>query len=297
MAVGGENLTMTIEGRQRFPVRVRYARELRDNMEAMKRVLVKASNGAQLPLAQLVDFRITIGPPMISSENGLLQALVLMNVRGRDLGSFVEEAKKVVAEKVNLPAGYFLKWSGQYEDQLRAKQRLQLVVPAVILIIFILLYVTYNSWKEALLVILSLPFALVGGLLFLYLTGYNFSVAVWVGFIALFGTAVETGVIMLIYLREAFERRGPEDPEGAVMEGAVKRLRPVLMTVSAIIFGLIPLMWSTETGSDVMRPLATPVIGGMISSTILVLIVLPVLYLWMKERELSQARASSTTEA
>ena len=297
MAVGGENLTMTIEGRQRFPVRVRYARELRDNMEAMKRVLVKASNGAQLPLAQLVEFRIAIGPSMISSENGLLQALVLMNVRGRDLGSFVEEAKKVVAEQVKVPTGYFLKWSGQYEDQLRAKQRLQLVVPAVILIIFILLYVTYNSWKEALLVILSLPFALVGGLLFLYLTGYNFSVAVWVGFIALFGTAVETGVIMLIYLREAFDRLGRDDPEGAVMEGAVQRLRPKMMTVSAIIFGLVPLMWSTETGSEVMRPLATPVIGGMISSTILVLIVLPVLYLWMKEWELSQARASSTTEA
>jgi len=297
MAVGGENLTMTIEGRQRFPVRVRYARELRDNMEAIKRVLVKASNGAQLPLAQLVEFRIAIGPSMISSENGLLQALVLMNVRGRDLGSFVEEAKKVVAEQVKVPTGYFLKWSGQYEDQLRAKQRLQLVVPAVILIIFILLYVTYNSWKEALLVILSLPFALVGGLLFLYLTGYNFSVAVWVGFIALFGTAVETGVIMLIYLREAFDRLGRDDPEGAVMEGAVQRLRPKMMTVSAIIFGLVPLMWSTETGSEVMRPLATPVIGGMISSTILVLIVLPVLYLWMKEWELSQARASSTTEA
>ncbi len=297
MAVGGENLTMTIEGRQRFPVRVRYARELRDNMEAMKRVLVKASNGAQLPLAQLVEFRIAIGPPMISSENGLLQALVLMNVRGRDLGSFVEEAKKVVAKQVKVPTGYFLKWSGQYEDQLRAKQRLQLVVPAVILIIFILLYVTYNSWKEALLVILSLPFALVGGLLFLYLTGYNFSVAVWVGFIALFGTAVETGVVMLIYLREAFDRLGRDDPEGAVMEGAVQRLRPKMMTVSAIIFGLVPLMWSTETGSEVMRPLATPVIGGMISSTILVLIVLPVLYLWMKEWELSQARASSTTEA
>jgi len=297
MAVGGENLTMTIEGRQRFPVRVRYARELRDNMEAMKRVLVKASNGAQLPLAQLVEFRIAIGPPMISSENGLLQALVLMNVRGRDLGTFVEEAKKVVAEQVKVPTGYFLKWSGQYEDQLRAKQRLQLVVPAVILIIFILLYVTYNSWKEALLVILSLPFALVGGLLFLYLTGYNFSVAVWVGFIALFGTAVETGVVMLIYLREAFDRLGRDDPEGAVMEGAVQRLRPKMMTVSAIIFGLVPLMWSTETGSEVMRPLATPVIGGMISSTILVLIVLPVIYLWMKEWELSQTRASSTTEA
>jgi Cu(I)/Ag(I) efflux system membrane protein CusA/SilA len=297
MAVGGENLTMTIEGRQRFPVRVRYARELRDNMEAIKRVLVKATNGAQIPLAQLVEFRIAIGPSMISSENGLLQALVLMNVRGRDLGTFVEEAKKVVAEQVKVPTGYFLKWSGQYEDQLRAKQRLQLVVPAVILIILILLYVTYNSWKEALLVILSLPFALVGGLLFLYLMGYNFSVAVWVGFIALFGTAVETGVIMLIYLREAFDRLGRDDPEGAVMEGAVQRLRPKMMTVSAIIFGLVPLMWSTETGSEVMRPLATPVIGGMISSTILVLIVLPVLYLWMKEWESRRAGASSTTEA
>ncbi|MFN3475970.1 MAG: efflux RND transporter permease subunit, partial [Candidatus Methylomirabilales bacterium] len=292
-AIGGENLTMTIEGRQRFPVRVRYARELRDNIEVMKRVLVKASNGAQIPLAQLVDFKITIGPPMINSENGLLQALVLMNVRGRDLGSFVEEAKQVVTEKVKLPPGYFLQWSGQYEDQLRAKKRLQLVVPAVILIIFILLYVTYNSFKEALLVILSLPFALVGGLLFLYVMGYNFSVAVWVGFIALFGTAVETGVVMLIYLREAFERKGKEDPLEAVMEGAVKRLRPVLMTVSAIIFGLLPLMWSTETGSEVMRPLATPVIGGMISSTLLVLIVLPVLYLWMKEGELRQALAPS----
>jgi Cu(I)/Ag(I) efflux system membrane protein CusA/SilA len=266
-------------------------------MEAIKRVLVKATNGAQIPLAQLVEFRIAIGPSMISSENGLLQALVLMNVRGRDLGSFVEEAKKVVAEQVKIPTGYFLKWSGQYEDQLRAKQRLQLVVPAVVLIIFILLYVTYNSWKEALLVILSLPFALVGGLLFLYLMGYNFSVAVWVGFIALFGTAVETGVIMLIYLREAFDRLGRDDPEGAVMEGAVQRLRPKMMTVSAIIFGLVPLMWSTETGSEVMRPLATPVIGGMISSTILVLIVLPVLYLWMKEWESRRAGASSTTEA
>jgi Cu(I)/Ag(I) efflux system membrane protein CusA/SilA len=285
-AIGGENITTTIEGRQRFPVRVRYARELRDNLEAMKRVLVTAPGGAQIPLAQLVEPRIVLGPSMISSENGLLQATVLLNVRGRDLGGFVDEAKRVVAQKVPMPAGYFVQWSGQYEDQLRAKARLQLVVPVVILIILLLLYMTYGTLGEALLVILSLPFAMVGGLLLQFLLGYNFSVAVWVGFIALFGTAIETGVVMVIYLHEAFERRGKENLLEAVVEGAVQRLRPKLMTVSTIILGLVPLMWSTETGSEVMRPLATPLIGGMVSSTLLVLIVIPVIYAWMKERQL-----------
>jgi len=289
-AIGGENLTTAIEGRQRFPVRVRYARELRDRVEQLQRLYVPAMSGLQIPLAQLADFKVVMRPAMISSENGLLQALVLMNVRGRDLGGFVEEAKRIVAQKVALPQGYFLQWSGQYEDQLRAKQRLQLIVPLVLAIILLLLYVTYNSFKEALLVILSLPFAMVGGLVLVYLLGYNFSVAVWVGFIALFGTAVETGVIMLIYLREAFEAKGWENPVEAVVEGAVRRLRPKLMTVSAIIFGLLPLMWSTQTGSEVMRPLATPVIGGMVTSTLLVLIVIPAIYLWMKERELAKAK-------
>ncbi|MGH8058899.1 MAG: efflux RND transporter permease subunit, partial [Candidatus Entotheonellia bacterium] len=284
-AIGGENLTTAIEGRQRFPVRVRYARELRDRVEQMQRLFVPSMNGLQVPLAQVADFKVVMGPAMISSENSLLQAQVLLNVRGRDLGGFVEEAKRVVAQKVALPQGYFLQWSGQYEDQLRAKQRLQLIVPLVLAIILLLLYITYNSFKEALLVVLSLPFAMVGGLVLVYLLGYNFSVAVWVGFIALFGTAIETGVIMLIYLREAFEAKGQEDPVGAVMEGAVRRLRPKLMTVSAIIFGLLPLMWSTQAGSEVMRPLATPVIGGMVTSTFLVLIVIPVIYLWMKEQE------------
>jgi Cu(I)/Ag(I) efflux system membrane protein CusA/SilA len=288
MAIGGENITTAIEGRQRFPVRVRYARELRDNLDAMKRILVMAPGGAQIPLVQLVEPRVVLGPSMISSENGLLQATVLLNVRGRDLGGFVEEAKRVVAEKVPMPPGYFVQWSGQYEDQLRAKARLQIVVPVVILVILLLLYMTYGNLGEALLVILSLPFAMVGGLLLQYLLGYNFSVAVWVGFIALFGTAIETGVVMVIYLHEAFERRGRENPLEAVIEGAVKRLRPKLMTVSTIILGLVPLMWSTETGSEVMRPLATPLIGGMVSSTLLVLIVIPVIYLWMKERQLRQ---------
>ncbi|MBI3328029.1 MAG: efflux RND transporter permease subunit [Nitrospinae bacterium] len=290
-AIGGENLTTAIEGRQRFPVRVRYARELRDRIEAMRRLFVPAMNGLQVPLAQLAEFKVVMGPAMISSENGLLQALVLLNVRGRDLGGFVEQAKQVVAKKVALPQGYFLQWSGQYEDQLRAKKRLQVIVPLVLAIILLLLYITYNSFKEALLVVLSLPFAMVGGLVLVYLLGYNFSVAVWVGFIALFGTAIETGVIMLIYLREAFDAKGQEDPVEAVVEGAVRRLRPLLMTVSAIIFGLLPLMWSTQTGSEVMRPLATPVIGGMVTSTLLVLIVIPVIYLWMKERELVKARS------
>ncbi|HLC21386.1 MAG TPA: CusA/CzcA family heavy metal efflux RND transporter, partial [Candidatus Methylomirabilis sp.] len=290
-AIGGENITTAIEGRQRFPVRVRYARELRDNLDAMRRVFVMAPSGAQIPLAQLVEPRMVLGPSMISSENGLLQATVLLNVRGRDLGGFVEEAKRVVAEKVPMPAGYFVQWSGQYEDQLRAKARLQIVVPVVILVILLLLYMTYGSMGEALLVILSLPFAMVGGLVLQYLLGYNFSVAVWVGFIALFGTAIETGVVMVIYLHEAFERRGRENPLEAVVEGAVRRLRPKLMTVSTIILGLVPLMWSTDTGSEVMRPLATPLIGGMVSSTLLVLIVIPVIYLWMQEGQLRRDQA------
>ncbi len=209
------------------------------------------------------ECKLVMGPAMISSENGLLQALVFMNVRGRDLSGFVEQAKRIVAQQVALPQGYFLQWSGQYEDQLRAKQRLQIIVLLVLAIILLLLDITDNSFKEALLVILSLPFAMVGGLLL----GYNLSVAVWVGFIALFGTAVETGVVMLIYLREAFDAKGWENPGEAVIEGAVRRLRPKLMTVSAITFGLLPLMCSMQAGSEVMRPLATPVIGGMVTSS------------------------------
>jgi len=290
-AIGGKNVTTTIEGRARFPVRIRYARELRDNINALKNILVSAPNGAQIPLSQLSEISINMGPYMISSENGLLRNIVQLNVRGRDLVGFVEEAKKLVQKEVKLPIGYFVTWSGQYENQVRAKERLKIVVPLVLFIILILLYITYRSFKEALLIIASIPFAMVGGILLLFILGYNFSVAVWVGFIALFGTAVETGVVMVVYLDEAIKRRGLSNIKDkseiteAVIEGALLRLRPKLMTVGAIILGLLPVMWTKEAGSEVMKPIATPVIGGMVTSTLLVLIVIPVIYEWIKERE------------
>jgi Cu(I)/Ag(I) efflux system membrane protein CusA/SilA len=291
-AIGGKNLTTTIEGRQRFPVRVRYARDFRENIEDLKDVLVAAPNNAQIPLGMLTDIRMVMGPAMISSENGLLRGTVLMNVRGRDVGGFVDEAKRTVARRVKLPAGYYIEWSGQYENQIRAKRRLEIVIPVVFLIIFLLLYKTYNSAKEALHVILAVPFALTGGVFLLKLLGYNFSVAVWVGFIALFGTAVQTGVVMVIYLEEAVARKRAEGAltrEGlhqAVIEGALLRLRPKVMTVATVVAGLLPLMWTTRTGAEVMKPLATPVLGGMISSLLHVLIVTPVIFTWLREREI-----------
>jgi Cu(I)/Ag(I) efflux system membrane protein CusA/SilA len=230
---------------------------------------------------------------MISSENGLLRGSVLMNVRGRDVGRFVDEAQRTVARIVKMPPGYYIEWSGQYENQISAKKRLELVIPIVFLIIFLLLYKTYNSFKEASHVILAVPFALSGGVFLLKLLGYNFSVAVWVGFIALFGTAVQTGVVMVIYLEEAVERKrvamGALTLQGlheAVMEGALLRLRPKIMTVSTVVAGLLPIMWSTRTGAEVMKPLATPVLGGMVSSLLHVLIVTPVIFTWLREREL-----------
>jgi Cu(I)/Ag(I) efflux system membrane protein CusA/SilA len=291
-AIGGKNLTTTIEGRQRFPVRVRYARDFRENVEDLKDVLVAAPNNAQIPLGMLADIRMVMGPAMISSENGLLRGTVLMNVRGRDAGGFVDEAKRTVARRVKLPAGYYIEWSGQYENQIRAKRRLEIVIPIVFLIIFLLLYKTYNSAKEALHVILAVPFALTGGVFLLKLMGYNFSVAVWVGFIALFGTAVQTGVVMVIYLEEAVARKRAEGTltrealHQAVIEGALLRLRPKVMTVATVVAGLLPLMWTTRTGAEVMKPLATPVLGGMVSSLLHVLIVTPVIFTWLREREI-----------
>src|SRR6185503_6145928 len=232
-AIGGKNLTFTIEGRQRFPVRVRYARDFREDIESLKNVLVTGEGGVPVPLQQIARIGVVVGPSMITSENGLLRGTVLMNVRGRDVGGFVDEAKRVVAERVRMPGGYYVEWSGQYENQIRAKERLQIVIPIVLVVIFVLLYMTYNSAREALHVILAVPFALTGGIFLLKFLGYNFSVAVWVGFIALFGTAVQTGVVMVIYLEEAVRRKtnagAPltiEHLHGAVMEGALLRLRP-----------------------------------------------------------------------
>jgi Cu/Ag efflux pump CusA len=293
-AVGETVATMTIEGRARFPVRVRYGPEYRADPRALGRVLVSAPNGAQVPLAQLARIEHARGPAMISSENGLLLVTVLLNVQARDVGGFVQEARETVAREVALPAGYYIGWSGRWENQERARQRLQIVIPIVLVIIFVLLYFTYGSAVEAAHVLLAVPFALTGGVYLLWLLGYNFSVAVWVGFIALFGTAVQTGVVMVIYLEEAVERKRQQlggtltrvALRDAVMEGALLRLRPKVMTVSTVVAGLLPIMWSTSVGAEVMKPLATPVLGGMISSLLHVLIVTPVIFFWIRERQL-----------
>src|SRR6188508_2035639 len=293
-AVGETTLTTTIEGRQRFPVRVRYAPEYRADPQALGQILVASSNGAQIPLSQVARIEHARGPAMISSENGLLLATVLLNVQGRDVGSFVEEARATVARDVSMPAGYYVGWSGRWENQERARARLRLVLPIVLLVIFVLLYFTYHSALEAAHVLLAVPFALTGGVYLLSLLGYNFSVAVWVGFIALFGTAVQTGVVMVIYLEEAVERKRAQlggsltraALKDAVIEGALLRLRPKVMTVSTVIAGLLPIMWSTHTGAEVMKPLATPVLGGMVSSLLHVLIVTPVIFYWLRARRL-----------
>jgi Cu(I)/Ag(I) efflux system membrane protein CusA/SilA len=293
-AIGERNLTLTLEGRRRFPVRVRYAAEYRGDAQALGNVLIASPSGQQLPLAQVATIEQARGPAMISSENGLLLATVVLNVRDRDIGGFVNEAKAAVASRVSMPAGYFIGWSGRYENQERARQRLQVVVPIALLVIFVLLYVTYHSTLEAAHVLLTVPFALTGGVYLLWLLGYNFSVAVWVGFIALFGTAVQTGVVMVIYLDEALQRKVAEraghltrrDLHDAIVDGALLRLRPKVMTVSTVVAGLLPIMWSTRVGADVMKPLATPVLGGMVSSLLYVLIVTPVLFYWIHERRL-----------
>jgi copper/silver efflux system protein len=293
-AVGETVLTMTIEGRSRFPVRVRYAPEYRADPQALGTVLVASPQGAQIPLGQVARIQHARGPAMISSENGLLVATVLLNVQGRDVGGFVQEARQTVARYVSLPPGYYIGWSGRWENQEHARRRLQIVLPIVLLIIFVLLYFTYHSAVEAAHVLLAVPFALTGGVYLLWLLGYNFSVAVWVGFIALFGTAVQTGVVMVIYLEEAVERKRRElgdafthaDLRDAVVEGALLRLRPKVMTVSTVIAGLLPIMWSTRVGAEVMKPLATPVLGGMLSSLVHVLIVTPVIFFWLQERRL-----------
>jgi Cu(I)/Ag(I) efflux system membrane protein CusA/SilA len=301
--IGETNLTVTIEGRRRFPVRVRYAPQYRSSAAALGEIPIASPSGASIPLAQLAEIRTVEGPTMISSENGLLRGTVLLNVRGRDVGSFVDEAKPKLANQVQLPPGYYMDWSGQYENQQRARQRLMIVIPIVLVIIFGLLYLTYNSVLEAAHVLLAVPFALTGGVYLLWALGYNFSVAVWVGFIALFGTAVQTGVVMVIYLEEAVERKRQEvgvltrkSLMEAVTEGALLRLRPKVMTVSTVVAGLLPIMWSTSAGSEVMKPLATPVLGGMVSSLLHVLIVTPVIFFWLREQQLKNQSLASASE-
>jgi len=290
MALGGDQITTTVEGRERFPVQVRYARDFRDSPEAIGQLLVSGERGLQVPLAQVAEIQFTPGPPMIRSENGYLNDLVSIDVRGRDVGGYVVEAKDVVAREVSIPAGYRLEWSGQYEALERVKSRLEVVVPLTIAVIALLLYLTFGSVAEMLIVMLSLPFALVGGVWVMWLLDYNLSIAVAVGFIALAGVAAETGVVMLIYLDHAWADitnggRRPTRRElvGAIEHGAVARLRPKLMTVAAIMLGLLPALWSHGTGAEVMQRIAAPMVGGMVTSTILTLVVIPaVYYLWRR---------------
>lgn len=293
--IGETNLTTTIEGRRRFPIRVRYAPEYRATPDAIAQIPIASPTGGAIPLSQVAEIRSVEGPSMIQSENGLLRGTVLLNVRGRDIGSFVDEANQALRDRVQMPAGYYFAWSGQYENQERARKRLMIVIPIVILIIFATLYMTYNSFLEAAHVLLAVPFALTGGFYLLWMLQYNFSVAVWVGFIALFGAAVQTGIVMVVYLEEAVKRKkeelgrlNTETLLEAVTEGALLRLRPKVMTVTTIVAGLLPIMISTGAGSEVMKPLATPVFGGMVSSLVHVLIVTPVIFYWMRLWELSR---------
>ena len=299
-SLGGMNLTTTIEGRERFAVNARFGQDYRNSIEAINQIPVKTMNYGTIPLSSVADISISEGPPMINSENAMLRGTVLFNVRDRDLGSTVKEAQdKLNKLFTKLPKGYTLDWSGQWENQIRASKTLTLILPIVLLIIFIVLYFTYKSLKEALLTMITVPFALIGGVYMVYFYGVNLSVAVAVGFIALFGIAVETAMLMMIYLNEYMEKlvtdKGnssatitKEDLRQYIMDGAVKRLRPKLMTVSVSLFGLIPILWANGTGSDIMLPITLPLIGGVISSTIYVLLVTPVVYEIAKERELKR---------
>ena len=292
-AIGGKNITYTVEGLERYPVNLRYSRELRDNIDLLKGVLVTAPTGAHIPLGQLAHISIHKGPAAIKTENSRPSAWIYVDLKGVDVGTYVENARDIVSREVKLPTGYSLVWSGQYEYMEKARKTLNLVVPLTLVIIFVLLYIHFQSFSEAFIVMASLPFALVGGVWLLYLLDYNLSVAVVVGFIALAGLAAETGVVMLVYLDQAYDRGTREGTihtvaglRDAVMEGTVERVRPKLMTVSTTLIGLLPIMWGVETGSEIMKRIAAPMVGGLISSTVLTLVIIPAVYALWKGWEL-----------
>jgi Cu(I)/Ag(I) efflux system membrane protein CusA/SilA len=291
--IGGEMVAENVEGRERYPVNVRYNRDFRDNVKELQRVLIGTPSGAQIPISEVAKISFSRGPSMIRDEDGALTGYVYIDLNTKDYGGFVTHATNLLKQKLALPPGFTYKWSGEYEFELRAKERLQLILPIVFFVIFMVLYVVFHSVPEAAVLIFPTIYALMGGLILQKLLGYNFSVAVWVGYIALFGIAVETGVVMVVYLHEALDHRlksdvplRHEDIEEAVIEGAVHRLRPKLMTVCVVLASLIPILWETGVGADVMKPIAAPIVGGMITSTIHVLILVPVFFALMKERAL-----------
>jgi Cu(I)/Ag(I) efflux system membrane protein CusA/SilA len=300
-ALGGENVTQTVEGRERYPVNVRYAREFREDIPALQRVLVKTPTGASVPLGQLAEVTLTTGPAMVRDEDGQLAGYVYIDTATTDIGGYVEAAKTALERELSMPAGYTLQWTGHYEFQLRARERLKILIPIVFFVIFMLLYLTFRSASEATIVMLSVVYAMTGGVILQWLLGYNFSVAVWVGYIALYGVAVQTGVVMVVYLHEALDKRlrqGGDVTEGdilaATIDGSVLRLRPKLMTVTVVMASLVPIMWSAGVGSDVMKPIAAPIIGGMITSTIHVLVITPVIFYIMKVRALRSGRLATS---
>jgi copper/silver efflux system protein len=302
--IGGAMVAENIEGRVRYPVNVRYSRDFRDNVDSLRRVLIGTPSGAQIPIDEVARISFSRGPSMIRDEDGALTGYVYIDLTTKDYGGFVQRAEAALRQKLRLPPGYSYKWSGEYESELRAKQRLQLILPVVFFVIFLLLYMVFHSVAEAAVLIFPTIYALTGGLILQKLLGYNFSVAVWVGYIALFGIAVETGVVMVVYLHEALNRRlaagAPlkhEDIEAAVIEGAVQRLRPKLMTVCVVLASLVPILWETGVGADVMKPIAAPIVGGMITSTIHVLILVPVFFAVMKERALRAGTLTVKTGA
>jgi copper/silver efflux system protein len=298
-AVGGANVAENVEGRQRFPINVRYERDFRDNPDAIGRILIGTPAGAQIPLNDVARVFFSRGPAMIRDEDGALTGYVYLDLKTKDYGGFVHQADNLLQQKLNLPVGYTYRWAGEYEFELRAKERLKIILPIVFFVIFMLLYMVFHSATEAAVLIFPTFYAMSGGLILQWVLGYNFSVAVWVGYIALFGIAVETGVVMVVYLHEALEERLKEgvplteaDVEQAAIDGAVQRLRPKLMTVTAVILSLAPILWESGIGSDVMKPIAAPIVGGMITSTIHVLILVPVFFFLMKRRTLSRQQVT-----
>lgn len=295
-AVGGEVISTTVEGRERYGISVRYARDFREDLTKLRRVLVPTPTGAQIPLAQLADIEFVAGPAMLRDENGMLSGYVYVDLAGRDVGSYVEDAKQAV-RNVQLPTGYTIAWSGQYESMDRVRQRLKIVLPVTLFLIFILLYMNTKSSVKALIVMLAVPFSLIGAVWYLWLLGYHMSIAVWVGMIALMGLDAETGVFMLLFLDLSYNdavRKGrmnnSQDLREAIIHGAVKRVRPKAMTVAAAMMGLLPIMWSMGTGADMMKRIAAPMIAGLVTSFIMELLVYPVIYdLWKSWTEVRPA--------
>ncbi len=299
-ALGGMKLTTTVEGRQRFSVNARYGQDFRNNLESLRRLPMQTMEFGPIPLSAVADIRLTEGPPMINSENAMLRGTVLFNVRDRDLGSTVKEAQAKLNNMVNkMPKGYFVEWSGQYENLIRGEQTLKMIMPLVLIVIFLSMYFAFNSYREAFFNLISIPFALIGGVFMISIWGVNLSVAVAVGFIALFGLAVETGIVMVIYLNDAMiqliakngnsrETITNEELREYVINGAAKRLRPKIMTVCVTLFGLVPILWSHGVGSDMMKPIVLPMVGGVFTSAIHILLVTPVIFYMQKEWELNK---------